>query len=172
VAPAAAGSSLISPVAWAGSNWPVVITASVTDSSGNIYLTGNRAVVFPSSPQQDERFSVFASKIDATGATVYAVSIGGKGNDYALGIATDSSGNAYIVGKTSSPDFPLSHPLQSQPTVTALSLDSASTGFVLKLGPAGDLLWSTYFGGVAPAFSGSAVNAVAVDAQVTLMLQE
>jgi uncharacterized protein (TIGR03437 family) len=56
-------------------------------------------------------------------------------------IATDSQGNIYVVGQTSSANFPV--------TANALqpSLAGGSDAFISKFSPAGDLLWSTYFGG-------------------------
>ncbi len=96
------------------------------------------------------------SKIDPSGAIAYVTHIGGKGNDTALGIAADSSGNVYGVGYTTSQDFPLRHAVQTMP-------GSPSTGFVFKLDSNGDLVWSTYFGGSGLGLLGGSVNAVAVD---------
>ncbi|PYV32981.1 MAG: hypothetical protein DMG22_11565, partial [Acidobacteria bacterium] len=71
----------------------------------------------------------------------YSTYLGGSGDDYGLGIAVDSSANAYIVGATSSLNFPILGPLQ---TVNAGSTDM----FVTKLNAAGNaLLYSTYIGG-------------------------
>ena len=41
---------------------------------------------------------VFVAKFNTTGAFQWAVSFGGTGNDYASGIAVDSSGNVYVAG--------------------------------------------------------------------------
>ncbi|MEI8167407.1 MAG: SBBP repeat-containing protein, partial [Chloroflexales bacterium] len=68
-----------------------------------------------------------------------------EGND----IAVDAAGNAYVIGVTSSPDFPTVHPLQ--PTFGGGSIANYATptdAFVAKLNPAGSaLLYSTYLGG-------------------------
>ncbi len=71
----------------------------------------------------------------------YATYLGGSGDDLAYGIAADSAGNTYIVGTTSSTNFP----------TVAASQSTSGTGqdvFVTKLTAAGDaILYSTYLGG-------------------------
>ena len=55
--------------------------------------------------------SRFVAKFDTSlsGATsrVYASYLGGSGTDQCYGVAVDSSHNAYIVGRTTSTNFPL-----------------------------------------------------------------
>lgn len=72
----------------------------------------------------------------------YATYLGGSSSDYGLGIAVDTSGNAYVTGFTTSVDFPM----------TLGSLDSTYNNnwdaFVVKLNPEGSALeYSTYLGG-------------------------
>ena len=157
---------LASSIVYAGGTYPMSIAKMVVDGAGNAYVIGNwlvtGAMYDPSLPLPPAiaLSDIVVSKIDPTGAIAYVTYIGGKGNDTALGIAVDSSGNVYGVGFTTSQDFPMRHPVQTVP-------GSADTGFVFKLDSAGDLAWSTYFGGSgldAPGGSGSSVNAVAVDA--------
>ena len=57
-------------------------------------------------------------------------------------IAVDSSGNAYVTGNTSSPDFPTVHPL---PTPNN-SLQGGQDAFVAKYDTAGTQLWIQLFG--------------------------
>ena len=74
-------------------------------------------------------------------ALLYSTYLGGKGNDYGYGIAVDPAGNAYVVGTTSSTNFPRLNALQtfrngtndtflaeilltSQPTLTITMLDT------------------------------------------------
>src|SRR5207249_6172113 len=58
-------------------------------------------------------FDAFVTKLNATGsAFVYSTYLGGSGEDYGLGIATDPAGNAYVTGATTSPNFPTANPLQ------------------------------------------------------------
>ena len=70
----------------------------------------------------------------------YSTYLGGAGNDNAFALAVDASGCAYICGNTSSTDFPLQNPYQS---------DTESwNAFVSKLSSTGStLIYSTYVGG-------------------------
>src|SRR6266540_3843297 len=86
------------------------------DSSGNAYITGaTDSTDFPATFGPDLTFNgglydAFVAKINAAGtALVYCGYIGGTGEDVGLGIAVDSSGNAYVTGFTSSTQatFPL-----------------------------------------------------------------
>ena len=79
---------------------------------------------------------------------VYSTYLGGGGSDYIGGIAVDGSGNVYVVGDTTSLNFPTHTPYQS-----------ASAGlrdvFVTKLDPSGSsLVYSTYLGGSSNEFAG------------------
>src|SRR5450759_381114 len=71
----------------------------------------------------------------------FSAILGGSGQDYAAGVATDAQGNVYVAGLTYSPDF----------TVTPAALQTkpggGSDAFVAKFAPDGALLWSTYLGG-------------------------
>jgi hypothetical protein len=74
----------------------------------------------------------------------YSTLIGGASHEIGAGIAVDSSGNAYLVGTTQSPNFPT--------TVGAFRRTGAASNFgdvfVSKLNPAGSaLVYSTFIGG-------------------------
>ncbi len=64
------------------------------------------------------------------------------GGDGAAGVATDAAGNAYVTGYTVSDNFPT-------PSGNALQarLSGFGDGFLIKLRPAGQSLYSTYLGG-------------------------
>ncbi|MGA7766449.1 MAG: SBBP repeat-containing protein [Candidatus Sulfotelmatobacter sp.] len=90
---------------------------------------------------------------------VYGTYLGGRDKECATGIAVDRSGDAYIVGRTPSPDFPVTP--GSFSTKTSVN-NNDWVGFVSRIGPDGDhLLYSSFIGGN---FRSSA-NAVAVDSQ-------
>ncbi len=125
----------------------------VVDSSGNAYVTGETSsadfpmIYFPSSPYQDAfaggSKDAFVTKIDPSGTfAVYSTYLGGSDEDYALGIAVDSSGNAYVAGDTQSTDFPTVSPYQGTKAGTI------NDNFVAKLDADGEnLLYATYMGG-------------------------
>jgi HYDIN/CFA65/VesB family protein/ASPM-SPD-2-Hydin domain-containing protein/beta-propeller repeat-containing protein len=74
----------------------------------------------------------------------FSTYLAGTGTDEISAVATDSAGNVYATGWTSSTDFPVAHPLEQ-----ACSEDGCRTIFVTKLDPSGrTLLYSTYIGGV------------------------
>lgn len=75
----------------------------------------------------------------------YSTYLGGSAQDIALGIAVDSTGEAYIVGGTSSADFPAANALQ--PALNQ-NLPYSGNVFITKLGADGSsFLFSTFLGG-------------------------
>jgi hypothetical protein len=84
------------------------------DGSGNAYVTGYTesrnydvtAGAFQTTNGGGQ--DVFVTKLNATGtALVYSTYIGGSGDDVGYGIAVDGSGNAYVTGRTSSINYPV-----------------------------------------------------------------
>ena len=118
------------------------------DSSGNAYVTGKTAsVAFPTTSAVQDTLAgsadAFVAKLNSTGsALVYSTYLGGNDWDSGNAIAIDSAGNAYVVGSTSSSNFPTTaNPIQS----TYLGNGDA---FLAKLDPTGSaLVYSTYLGG-------------------------
>ena len=102
------------------------VSAIASDANGNTYVTGSRAVAVSAS-SQGWLNDIFVSKLDPDGNLTLLATLSGKGSDQVFGIALDPSGNIYIVGSTSSPDFPLHHPLQST------AYQGSETGFLVKL---------------------------------------
>jgi hypothetical protein len=98
----------------------------------------------------------FVAKINAAGSALdYSTYLGGSATDAVLGIAVDSSGNAYVTGDTSSSTtFPLVNALQS---TYGGGLEDA---VVVKIAAGGaSLTYSTFLGGAAR----DQGNAIAVD---------
>jgi hypothetical protein len=130
-------------------------TGIAVDSSGNAYVVGGTGSTdFPtvnalqSTSKGGEE--AFVTKLNATGsALVYSTYVGGSNGDLALDIAIDSAGNAYVVGRTSSTDFPTINAFQSTYGGISDDLgDGFGDAFVFKLNPAGSaLIYSTYLGG-------------------------
>ncbi len=134
--------------------------AIATDAQGNVYLGGSADPV-GSLPMVNAieaglmgSENAFVVKFDPTGTTVlYSTYVGGSGSDTLAGLAVDASGEAIAVGESSSADFPLVNPVQSQG-------DKNGAMFAFKLNAAGGaFVYSTYFGS-----AGVKVVAVATDA--------
>jgi hypothetical protein len=132
-------------------------TSIALDGSGNAYIAGlTDSVGFPTGsvpPIQSNLAGgtdAFVAKLSADGSTLlYSTYLGGSSNDQANGIAVDGTGKAYIVGATSSADFPTT-PGSFAPTQPV----GGQSVFVTKLSPTGaNLVYSTYVG----AGSGAAI---------------
>jgi hypothetical protein len=81
-----------------------VANAIAVDSSGNVYTTGYFNGTANFNPNGTNNLTsaggtdIFVSKLDSTGAYVWADDIGGTGADAGNAIAVDSSGNVYTTG--------------------------------------------------------------------------
>jgi len=119
------------------------------DTSGNAYVTGSTSSTdFPITPGAFQTNlkgvgDAFITKLNPVGsALVYSTYLGGSDFDQGFGIAIDTSGSAYVTGRTQSPDFPTTL------GVFQTSLKGVTNSFVTKLNPAGSaLIYSTYLGG-------------------------
>ncbi len=90
----------------------------------------------------------------------YSTYVGGEVDDFALGIALDAAGNAYIAGGTFSTHFPQVNPVSATAPADLVAL---GTAFVTELNPGGTaLIYSTYLGGSGNAV-GDQANEIAVD---------
>src|SRR4029077_3318771 len=101
--------------------------------------------------------SVIVTKLKQDGSgLVYSTLLSGSGplGDVGRAIAVDSAGDAFIVGFTSSPDFPITSGKAYQ------TVNRGGGGFFTELDPAGaTLLYSTYLSGTGI----DRLQAVAVD---------
>jgi hypothetical protein len=80
--------------------------------------------------------------IDPLLGVAFSTYLGGSGDDFAYGIALDAQGNSYVVGSTTSANFPTG--LGTQPPGTI-----SQQVFVSKLNPQGSgIVYTTFLGGV------------------------
>ncbi len=117
---------------------------AVAVRNGEAYVTGyTDSLNFPAAggPNQPGR-DAFVAKLNSTGsALLYATYLGGSADDAGMGIAVDSSGDAYVTGFTDSTDFP------TAPATPLLANQGGRDAFVARLDGAGTLVYSTYLGG-------------------------
>lgn len=86
---------------------------------------------------------LFLVKFSNNGERIFATYYGGRDDDYAGGLALDAEDNIYIAGVTKSPDLPI--PVGTTPFQGALN--GTADAFVTRYSSAGELEWSTYYGG-------------------------
>ena len=111
------------------------------------------------------RGDAFLAKIDiARSSLIFSTYLGGTGDDAGYGIETDVLGNAYVTGATTSPNFPLKNPIQSNFAGGTTRTDGAvGDVFLAKVDASGSKLrFSTYLGGSSFDY-GSCCNVIKVD---------
>ncbi len=125
-------------------------TGIAVDSDGCTYVTGTTGPYLPTTPgayctKYNGSEDVFVSKFDNTGDhLIYSTFIGGSGQDVAHDISVDSSGCAYITGRTGDDfdDYP------TTPGAINTSHNGLYDVFVTKLNANGaGLNYSTLLGG-------------------------
>jgi hypothetical protein len=110
-------------------------------------LTGANSVGFEVGPH-DSRLPLVIDPVLS-----YSTYLGGTNSDQGIGIAVDSTGNAYVTGTTLSADFPttagaFNQTFNTTACVTITGSRPCFDVFVAKLNPAGSaLVYSTYLGG-------------------------
>lgn len=132
------------------------------DKDANAYVVGyTNSLNFPgSSPIQSSlngaANDAFVLKLNSSGtAVVFGAWIGGNADDSAIAIAVDKDGGAFIVGNTSSNNFPTTSGVL-QPTKGA-----GRDGFLVRLNTTGSALtYSGYLGGNGE----DQLNGLAIDA--------
>jgi hypothetical protein len=168
-----AGSALVYSTFLGGSSYDSGSGIAV-DSAGNSYVIGQTySPDFPTANPLQPRFGggdcgvvlpcpdAFVAKLNAAGtALVYSTFLGGSGGgafdvsghgDRGFGIAVDSAANAYVTGRTDSPDFPTVKPLQAShggavddifvakiangPSAVRIEIDTKPGGFPNSINP-------------------------------------
>ena len=155
--------------------------AVAADVNGNAYVTGftasspgtglaNFPVTAASAFQTTlgtSNGNAFLTRIDTTkvgsASLAYSTYLGGSGanaissglgyGEIGFGVAADSSENAYIVGQTTSTDFPTTNATAFQPNTAPPAAVANGTVFVSRIDasttktPTASLVYSTYLGG-------------------------
>lgn len=116
------------------------------DASGAVYVSGQTASsLFPVVGSAQRSIAgegdAFVFKLNpARNDFFWAVLLGGSADDYAVGVRTDDAGNAYVVGRTRSANFPVSRGA-FQPAI-----GGGYDMFIAKI-DGGDVAYSTFLGG-------------------------
>ncbi len=118
--------------------------AVAVDGDGAIHVTGiTQSVDFPATEpgQHAVGKDVFVAKIGPGGELLYVSIFGGESGEEGNAIAVDELGNAYVGGETFSTNFPILNAWQPY-------FAGYEEAFVLKVDERGDLVYSTFFGGL------------------------
>ncbi|HLK50569.1 MAG TPA: hypothetical protein VKT49_20655 [Bryobacteraceae bacterium] len=115
------------------------VNAVKVDASG-LYVAG-----FVGTLGTPDTYDAFVSKLSLDGSKViYMTKFAGSKSDFISALDIDSTGAAYLLGQTVSPDFPVTTgALQTQ------LLASTGQGFVAKVDPQGKVVYATLIGGSA-----------------------
>jgi len=151
------------------------------DASNNVYVAGaTLSTDFPTingfqTSLVNPSGTAFVSRIDTTqngqASLVYSTYLGGGGNndnsigDYALGLAVDWSGRAYVTGQTTSDDSTASFPTTSGAYQTSLASTNGNAFLSIldtNQTASASLAYSTYLGGGSDTF-GDFGTSVAID---------
>ena len=134
----------------AGGSGPDSGNGISVDQSGNAYVTGYFMGEATFGSTNLTNGGIFIAKLSNDGLWQWAVSAGGSGYDLGLGIAVDSSGNAYVTGMIDG-------------TVTLGSINLTSYGetdiFIAKLSSSGLWQWAVNAGSSFAEYG----NGIAVD---------
>jgi hypothetical protein len=149
----AAGTALVYSTYLGGSNGDQA-SAIAVDAQGDAYVVGQTASNnFPvtagafQTANKGGFVTGFVTELSPSGASlIYSTYLGGSTADGAVALAVDAAGEAYVVGQTSSNDFPVTQGA-FQVTNNAAPANT-SNAFVAKLSSSGTaLIYSTYLGG-------------------------
>ncbi len=119
------------------------------DQEGYIYAAGSSFVTWGQPVRAFSGYAVydgFVAKLSPAGSLVWNTFLGGTSYDDCYGIAIDQEGYIYAAG--------ISSGTWGQP-VRAFSV--SFDGFVVKLSPAGSLLWNTFLGGTSSDLSNGGI---------------
>lgn len=138
--------------------WSTYYAAGVTtafleiDKNNQLYLCGNTSGTVLPTLSNNTFFQAtsgggtdaFITKFDNTGNILWSTYYGGVGPDNASCVSSDLNGNVFLVGTTSSTNFPL----QNAGTFFEGNFAGTPNAFIIKFDPAGTRLWATFFKGI------------------------
>lgn len=118
--------------------------STATDGDGNVYIAGHfngtrdfdpgsGVVNLTAGGQAD----IFIQKFNGSGQLLWAINIGGAGDELVTKMVTDVQGNIYVTG-----DFITAADFDPGPGVFMLDGSPGTDLFVLKLDPDGDFEWA------------------------------
>lgn len=146
----------------ANSNESPYINSTVTDSSGNIYITGSfkGSIDFDPSPTgsriltSNGESDIFVLKLDRNGTLVWAGNMGSDESDVGNGLTVDSQDNVYVTGSfRKTVDFDMTSGILN------LTSEATDTTFIIKLDKNGTIIWGKATQGT----GADGGNSVAVD---------
>lgn len=130
------------------------------DHAGNVYIAGDYTQIADFDPGPGvvnlpfmDKEDNFIAKFNTTGNLLWAKGIGGNRYEYVKAIATDMSGNVYIMGV-----FQESVDFDPGPGTAVLTAVTNIDSYILKLDGAGNFMWVKSFGGPSGIFGGTSLT--------------
>ncbi|NHK31296.1 MAG: hypothetical protein FK730_08085 [Asgard group archaeon] len=134
--------------------WSTYLGGSDTDYAasiavahdGSCFVIGDtRSKDFPIKNAYDSTHNgsreAFVSKFDTNGSLLWSTYLGGSYNDFAGDVAVTEDGSCYVTGITYSEDFPIMNAFDS-------TYNGDLDAFITKFSAQGEILWSTFLGGI------------------------
>jgi hypothetical protein len=159
------GSALVYSTFLGGSDTDEAMHIAV-DGDGHAYVSGQTdSTNFPTTANalqstKGAGYDTFVTKLNTTGsAPIYSSYLGGSGDDLGIGVAVDAAGSAYVVGETTSANFP------TTPGASQQAYGGVEDAFVAKIDATASPSFSVSgFPSITRAGAAGAVTVVARDA--------
>ena len=115
-----------------GGLWPGYSSALAVDVKSSVYTAGYTTGPLPGNSQSGSE-DAFVSRHDLSGSLIWLRQFGTGGVDYARAVVADASGNVYVGGNTNG-------------ALPGKTRTGSEDGFLRKLDPNGNELWTVQFG--------------------------